>query len=294
MLGGILGRATTFGVVLLATTAISAVAAGAAGATETIIYNNIATPLPANTPSEAFEATQTSQFGGQVEFAGATTTKTKVTVGMSSWGCQSGSWTGTPECITSGSPKFSWPVTLHVYNVGTANALGSQITELTRTFNMPYRPSQNNKRCTGASKGGWYQVRTKECFHGKLFTITFGLRGVTLPSKAIISVSYNTSDYGLEPQRPKSPACETSSAGCFFDSLNVGLTEPTKFNVNKEPEPVPPFVGADPAPEDAYQNSQTAEQYCDKGLMGTGVFRLDSGLPPCWTGYQPLLTVASL
>ena len=28
-----------------------------------------------------------------------------------------------------------------------------------------------------------------KCFHGKLFKIVFALRGVTLPSKAIISVS---------------------------------------------------------------------------------------------------------
>jgi hypothetical protein len=29
----------------------------------------------------------------------------------------------------------------------------------------------------------------------------------------------------------------------------------------------------------------------DKGLMGTGKFRLDAGTPPCWTGYQPLFEV---
>jgi hypothetical protein len=129
-----------------------------------------------------------------------------------------------------------------------------------------------------------------QCFSGKLFKLTFNLKEVLLPTKMIISVSFNTSDYG-EPQRPQ--PCNSTEAGCPYDSLNVGLTEPTKFNAKEEPEPVPPSVGSDPAPEDAYQNSQTAEQYCDKGLQGTGTFRLDSGPPPCWIGYQPLFQVSA-
>jgi hypothetical protein len=48
-----------------------------------------------------------------------------------------------------------------------------------------------------------------------------------------------------------------------------------------------------PAPESAYQNSTTAGNYCDTGIGGTGTFRLDSGPPPCWTGYQPLFQVAT-
>ncbi len=57
------------------------------------------------------------------------------------------------------------------------------------------------------------------------------------------------------------------------------------------PTPVAPSVGTDPQPENAYQNSQTAANYCDKGVGGTGVFRLDAG---CWTGYQPLLRVRAV
>jgi hypothetical protein len=274
-------------VAFTAAVALLGASSAVAGATATVIYNNIATPLPANVPSEAFEATQTSQFGGQVEFAGPSKSATQIAVGMSSWGCQTGAWFEN-NCATERGAKFEWPVTLRVYLVGPANAVGTQIAEVTKTFKMPYRPSASPK-CTGESAGGWY--RKGECFHGRLFKITFTMRGVTLPSKAIISVSYNTSDYGSEPQRPK--PCNATTAGCPYDSLNVGLTEPTKFNVKEEPEPVPPSVGSDPAPESAYQNSQTAGQYCDKGLGGTGTFRLDSGVPPCWTGYQPLFTVST-
>jgi hypothetical protein len=286
MTGRIPARAAKLVAAIFAATAISAVIAGAAAASGTVIYNNIPSPLPGNVPSEAFEATQTSQFGGQVEFAGASATSTTVTVGMSSWGCQSGSWFA-HNCTSTPGAKFAWPVTLRVYSVGAANAVGTQIAELTRTFKMPYRPSSSPK-CTGESAGAWF--RLGQCFNGRLFRIAFTLRGVTLPSKAIIAVSYNTSDYGV-PQRPQ--PCDSEPQGCPYDSLNVALTEPTNFNIKNEPEPVPPSVGADPTPEDAYQNSQTGEQYCDNGLGGTGTFRLDSGVPPCWSGYQPLFEVTT-
>jgi hypothetical protein len=267
---------------ILAIAAVSALAPASAGATGTVIYNNIPAPLPPNVVSQAFQATQLGEFGGQVEFAGASLTKTTVAVGMSSWACQKGNWFEA-TCETEKGAKFAWPVTLHIYNVGTLNAVGTQITSLTKTFNMPFRPSDSAK-CTG---GRWYAKG--QCYHGKLFRITFPLKGVVLPSKAIISVAYNTSGYGAQPQGYSNP-CNATTAGCPYDSLNVGLTEPAN---EAKPEPVAPTVGADPAPESAYQNSMTAANYCDSGIGGTGSFRLDSGPPPCWTGYQPLFQVAT-
>jgi len=287
MTGRIPATVAKLAAAFLAATVISALAAGAAGASGTVIYNNIPSPLPGNVPSEAFEATSTSQFGGQVELAGASLTSTKVTIAMSSWACQSGG-AEDGSCVSAAGAKFEWPVTLRVYTVGAANAVGTQIAELTKTFKMPYRPS-SSPRCKGELAGAWF--RGGQCFNGRLFKIVFTLRGVTLPSRAIIAVYYNTSDYGVAPQRPK--PCDSEPQGCPYDSLNVGVTEPTNFNIKNEPEPVPPFVGADPAPEDAYQNSQTGGQYCDSGLGGTGTFRLDSGVPPCWTGYQPLFEVTT-
>ena len=57
--------------------------------------------------------------------------------------------------------------------------------------------------------------------------------------------------------------CNSTSAGCPYDSLNVGLTEPAN---PESPAPVAPSVGANPAPDAAYQDSQTAGNYCDGGL----------------------------
>jgi hypothetical protein len=133
---------------------------------------------------------------------------------------------------------------------------------------MPYRPSANAKRCSaGASKGGWYSVRDKECHHGKLFRITFRLKGALLPGKAIISVAYNTKNYGAAPTGVEGP----------YDSLNVGLTGPAT-------------VGTQSMPDGAYWNTSYGPFYCDKGVGGTGTFRLD----PCeWTGYQPEFQVTA-
>ncbi|HEX4187277.1 MAG TPA: hypothetical protein VHY83_05205 [Solirubrobacteraceae bacterium] len=266
---------------VLAAGALAAIAPAGAGALGTPIYNNIPSPLPPNVGSQAFQATQTGQFGGQVELAGPSLTKTTVTVALSSWACEKGNWFEA-TCESEKGAKFSLPVTLHVYEVGTLNAVGTQIASVTKTFKMPYRPS-DSPRCTG---GRWFAKG--QCYHGKLFRVTFPLKGVTLPSKAILSISFNTSNYGPEPQGAQ--PCTTTTEGCPYDSLNIGLTEPAN---EANPEPVAPSVGADPAPESAYHDSATAGNYCDKGLQGTGTFRLDSGVPPCWTGYQPLFEMAT-
>jgi hypothetical protein len=279
-------RIAKLGAALLASAALLAAATTSASAQ--VIYDNLPSPLPGNVVSEPFQAAQVAQFGGLVEFTGAARTGALVTVMMSSWGCESGSWTSTPECKTAKGAEFSWPVTLNVNAVGPGNAVGPLIASLTKQFTMPYRPSQNDKKCKnehGEPTGAWYDTVSKECSHGKEFRITFGLGKLTLPNEAILSIAYNTSDYGAEPQRSKSPACEASSGGCPYDSLNVGVTNPPD---EKAPTPVAPSVGTDPLPESAYQNTGYAPYYCDKGAGGTGTFRLDEG---CWTGYQPLFEV---
>jgi hypothetical protein len=281
MTGRIPAKAAKLAAAILAATAISALAAGAASATE-VVYNNIPAPMPGNLQSLSFEATQTSQFGGQVELAGTARKATSVAIGMSAWACTSGSWTGSPECKTTMGAKFEWPITLSVYGVGPANSVGPLILRLTKSFNMPYRPSQNNRKCTGTAKGAWYQATTATCFHGKLFKIVFPLGGATLPSQAIISVAYNTSDYGAEPQRPNAPACESGSGGCYFDSLNVAIRE--------KGEPEQPSVGATPDGSEVYLDSANPELFCPPGSPSPGSL-VQSG--PCWSEEQPAIKITA-
>jgi hypothetical protein len=277
MIGRIPGRFAALLAVLLATGCVMALTSASAMAviTYTPIYNNIPMPLPGNVPSEAFEATSTSEFGGEVELAGPTLSSTKVTIAMSSWACQNGGGAEDGTCMSATGAKFEWPVTLHIYAAGPGDSVGTQIAKLTRTFKMPYRPSYNYVRCTG--NGGWF--RSGHCFHGQLFKINFLLKGVAIPSKAIVSVSFNTTNYGAEPTGVPGP----------YDSLNFGGMEGA------------PSVGSDPQPESDYTNSLWTGAYCDGGAAGTGTFRFDPALPTCVApsdnfdneGLQPGITIAT-
>ena len=252
---------------------LSALLAGsAAGLTSRAIYDNIPAPLPGNLPSLGFEATSTSEFGDRVGFTSTERALTVVTLVMSSWGCQTGHWT-TGDCATTPGATFSHPVTLNLYRVGTLNAPGASIGTVTQTFAMPYRPSADPAHCTS---GRWFDAGSATCFNGKAFTITFDLTSlhVVLPDQIIFGIAYNTTHFGYSPIG--ATACSATAAGCGYDSLNVGVANPATTL----------SAGVNPAPSDAYLNSNSAREYCDSGVGGTGTFRLDAG---CWTTFKPAI-----
>ena len=226
-----------------------------------VLYNNIPDPQPANVPSLGYEATSTSEFGGQLGFSGTLRNSPDVTVLMSSWACETGSGA---SCVTTPGATFTHPVTLNVYNVGTDNSVGSLLATQTQTFTMPYRPSADG---CGGSTSAWTGP-DEACYNGKAFPITFHLGGTTLPDKAIMTVAYNTRDYGTAPLHVSGP----------YDSLNVGLVG------------APSTGTALPTANDAYLSSTWGGAYCDGGASGTGSLRLDAG---CWTGYLPALKVTT-
>jgi hypothetical protein len=260
--------------IMVAALGVAALTALPASATpSTVVYNNIPSPQPGNVSSVGAEAYAFSEFGGQVQLAGSTRQNPSVTVLMSSWGCQAGHWYS-HDCSTTPGSGFSVPIALNLYNVGSGNSVGSLIATVTKSFTIPYRPSADAVHCTG---GRWYNAADSTCYNGYATPITFSLTGVTLPSNVIVSVAYNTSHYGYSPVG-EGAACYTSSGGCGYDSLNIGLVT------------TGPTVGADPAPNAAYQNSPYGSQYCDGGAGGTGTFRLDDG---CWAPDQIALTITA-
>lgn len=237
-----------------------------------VVYDSIPSPQPGNVPSVGFEATSTSEFGGQVGLDGSERKNPVVSVLMSSWACKSGTWVD-KNCITNPGSTFSHPVTLNVYNVNPDNTPGSLITSVTQTFEMPYRPTVDDGTfCSGSNAGKWWDG--SNCNNGKAFTISFKLNGVTLPDEVVLGVAYNTSHHGYAPLGD-SAACNSTPQGCPYDSLNVGTA------------PSPTVGNALPTEDDVYLNSTWAGNYCDGGL-GTGTFRLDAG---CWTGYIPAFRV---
>lgn len=262
-------RLAFVGVVALVGVALAAPPAGAAkdsSAQKTsLIYSSIPNPLKGNAPSMAFEATSTTQFGDDATFRSGGRRLTAVTVGLSSWGCESGSWT-TGDCVTTAGSTFSVPMTLTLYQVGAGGEPGDVIASTTQTFAVPYRPSSSPK-CTG---GRWYDSSLKDCFNGFATTVTFAFANLPVPDSLIWGIAYNTTHYGNAPIG-ESAACFTSSGGCGYDSLNVLTSESTIFGETSGM---------------AYLDSDWAGAYCDGGATGT--FRLDSpGYDTCWTGYTP-------
>jgi hypothetical protein len=249
-----------------------------------VIYSSLTTPLPGNLPSEAFEANQVSEFGNAVTFAaGSGRDVNKVVVTMSSWGCATGGWS-TNNCVTPQDAKFTEPITLNIYKPSAdgGKTPGAKITTVTKTFAIPYRPSAS-PNCAVTTK--WYQSSSGNCYNGLATNITFNLENVTVPNSAIFGIAYNTTHYGYAPIG-ESAACFTSSAGCGYDSLNVGLSEDSTAASNNV------TVGSNVTPGKLWLTSSTAEQYADKGAAGTGTFRLDSPTGPVWWGVNDPRTSA--
>jgi hypothetical protein len=257
--------------------------AGTAGATPTIIYNNIAFPQPGNVASEGFACCSASEFGGQVKLApppaGHVWKNPTVTVLMSSWACQQGTWFS-ENCKTTKGAKFEWPITISIYEVGPGNAPGPKIAAASKVFKIPYRPSVTPIcNSTTEDKGGWYDKKEERCNHGLAAPISIPLKVVKLPEKVIVSVAYNTSNYGAEPQAPKE--CDSKEAGYPYDSLNVGAESAL-------PE------ASYPLPGDAYISSTSEGEYCNSGTT-LGTFGISGSVGnPCWKGFQPSFKVAAV
>jgi hypothetical protein len=95
----------------------------------------------------------------------------------------------------------------------------------------------------------------------------------TVPNTVVYGITYDTTHFGPSPIG-EGAACYTSSGGCPYDSLNIGLG-PTVT------------VGSKPNPGTTYLDSSYAGSYCDNGAAGTSAFRLDSPSSQCWAGYVP-------
>jgi hypothetical protein len=219
-------------------------------------YNAIPNKVPGNVPSEGYEANGTREFGDEVVLGGRAGTLDSMSVVMSSWGCEDGSWT-TKDCLTSRAATFDVPLTFTIY-ADNAGIAGEVLATRTKTVAVQYRPSASPKcsDANGLPTGQWYSQKDRTCYNGFAQTIEMNLPDVALPDKVIWTVKYNTTHYGDAPVGPTA-ACYTASGGCGYDALNVGA----------ESFPNAPFAGTDVNEDQVYRN----------GVMEPG-----------WTGYRPL------
>jgi hypothetical protein len=203
---------------LTAAAAVPASAAGGGAGGSSVAYSATATPLVGNMPSVGAEAYAFNELGDQVTLAGSHRDLSNVVVTLSSWGCVTGHW-NTGDCVTPSGATFNVPITFNVYDPAISTAV--LIASTTQTFAIPYRPSANSTKCTGADAGKWFDTSAKTCFNGMATNVTFNFpAGTTLPDQVVYGIAYDTSHYGYNPITDSS-ACP--AGGCGYDSLNVGL-----------------------------------------------------------------------
>jgi hypothetical protein len=250
--------------------------AGAATASNEVIYNNIPGPH-VGLPALGFASDAVAEFGGEVQFAGTNRTSPVIGVELASYACQEG---GDNEgCKSAHGSAFEWPITLNIYEVGSGDAVGPLITTETSTFKIPYRPSESSK-CPEV--GGYSKGFGKQCQLSLMHQIRFTLPRVTLPSKAILAVAYNTASYGKHP---------TGNGEGPYNALNVAVNASetcVKENANKECEKyaeTKPSAGSDPFPAQAFANSNSSEVMCGGPL---GEF---AATGECWESAQPAFEV---
>ncbi len=258
MSGRIPARVVHLAAALLAAIAVGGVTAAAASAE--VVYNNVPSPLPANFASIGLAATSSTEFGGEIELAGTARSTPTVTVVMSSWTCESGSWSA-HNCVTKKPTKgFKVPVTVRVYAVGEIGE--GPLAEKTKSLKMRYRPSESPSKCPA---GTWYDEATTECSHGLAFPVSVKLNKLKkMPKKAIVTFSY---------PHASGPA----------QSLNISVSEPWEKTLS---------VGTDPV-EEWFANSTSSEMYCP-GAKDVGTLGSEEGVG-CQEGinYQPVIAVSA-
>ncbi len=248
-----------------------------------VLYNSIVTnkagKISSYISSLGFECCSTKEFGDGLVLTKTGARLKTISVVMSSWGCENGTWNA-DNCITTPGSGFSLPITMNVYAVtgypSGPPGVGQLLASKTKTYLIPYRPSKNDTICTGQNLGAFLGKVDKECDNGLSVEISdsFVLPKVILPAQIIVSVAYNTTSSGYNPVGQNQP-CFGSSGGCGYDSLNVSADGNGGF------------VGGNVDPNGVFVNFGDPSFYCAGNGSG---FQLDT---PCWTGFHPEIKVVA-
>ena len=275
--------------------ALGALALTAAAASAGVVYDNLPGTLPGSMYSVGGQEWKINEIGGQVGLVSTERKKPTVEVAMVTRACQIGQ-VALETCETpKPNKKFKLPVTLKVYEVGPGNSVGLLIESATRNIKVPYRPSKDTVNCT---EGRWYDATEHKCNNGMAFVATFKLGKLhRIPTNAIISLAYNTETYGPAPIG--AAACDSASAGCPYNYVNLAITEPNEHRLT---------VGTQPAAPDLYLNTENPEYFeqyeepgyiqCYKGpepftagapIGVSGTFSLNN----CLASMQPVFKVSA-
>lgn len=266
---------------------IIAVAASTAMAQTVTVYNSIPTPLPGNASSVGPEAYGFAELGDGLNLYGTGGTLGRVTVILSSWACTSGNWfSGT--CVTTHDATFDQPITVNIYGVtyvGDVATPSGLLATITKTFDIPYRPTSTPALC-GGDATEWYDSKGKTCYGGLAVPVDVDFSSFQIPIPAndriIVTVAYNTTSYGPTPIG--TTACNSTSAGCPYDALNISVD-------GNGPTGLANGVGAFLDWNGIFANLTTSELSCTVNAT-LGQLALDTSLnTPCWAGLHPQIEV---
>jgi len=175
-----------------------------------VVFDSVPSTLPQNWASQGAQAYSMKQFGQRVQLDGASRNISSITVGFSSWACESWATPSDPCLTTTPGASFELPITVNLYAVGSSGTVGGLVASTTRTVSVPFRPSPTGD-CTG---GRWSADGGVTCSAGVAFTADFGFSPAPfVPSDLIVGVVYNTQSHGPAPYGVAGP----------YDSFNVGL-----------------------------------------------------------------------
>ena len=219
-------RLVTAALVVVAVCVVGGTALAASGNKSSVIYDSTnPNGGPTNQPSYGPEAYAFKTIGDKITLGGTARSLSNVTVTLSSFACQQGTWNpdddndGIPDvpqdCVTQPGATFLQPITLSVFKVAHDGTKGALIATKTQTFDVPYRPSAS-PTCAAIGQPGKWQTPSKECKNGIADDVTFNFSGEKLDPTVIYEISYGSTHYG-------SPVL--GGAGGPYDSLNVAVTE---------------------------------------------------------------------
>lgn len=274
-----------------------AAAIGSAAAQETtVVYNSIPRPLPGNVASEGPESYAFASLGDGVKMAARDSGEIgNVTVVLSSWACQNGTWFE-GNCSSARGATFNQAITVSLYSVTstyssvylepvpTPLALIGTITE---EFKIPYRPSVTPSCGDNTADGytyptEWYSAEDKTCYDGIAMPVTVDFSGshIRMPhnSEVIVAVSFNTTNAGPNPIG--TTACNSTSGGCPYDSLNISTD-------GDGPSGLSHGVGSLLDYNGIFADYIVDANACP-GNTVTGVLALDA---PCFTDYHPQIRI---
>lgn len=252
--------------------AVLAFVASPALAATSVVYDALPSVSPETSyVSEAFQATQTSEFGDLIHLGGTDRILNDVTVTMVTWAKYADY--STNSSYMDNSVSWTHPITLNVYSssLGANGAPDTLLGTVTKNIIIPWRP----KASDACGSGLQWMDSTGKCNNGYAFNATFDMSSlnITLPNDIIVSVAYNTQTYGFSPLGVAGP----------YNSLNVAV-----------PEGQTVLVGSDVNTDSVFWKTSTAAWYTDGGAGGVGVLREDTNWTPYGTVALKVTTRAPL